>query len=63
MEPDNHLPYNEYYEYFGPDYTLHVEPCSMENLNVARDLERIRLMHDELYLSTYTFLALWFLLE
>lgn len=43
VEPDNNLPYNEYYEYFGPDYTLHVDPGSMENLNAPRDLERIRL--------------------
>lgn len=42
VEPENDLPYNEYYEYFGPDYTLHVEPCSMENLNAPKDLERIR---------------------
>ncbi|KAK4402443.1 Histone deacetylase 6 [Sesamum angolense] len=41
VEPDNRLPYNEYYEYFGPDYTLHVEPSHMENLNTERDLEKI----------------------
>ncbi|KAL3655404.1 Histone deacetylase 6 [Castilleja foliolosa] len=44
VEPDNKLPYNEYYEYFGPDYTLHVEPSIMENLNTDRDLEKIRNM-------------------
>ncbi|KAJ6795647.1 histone deacetylase 6-like [Iris pallida] len=42
VEPDNKLPYNEYYEYFGPDYTLHVEPLSMENKNSAKDLEKMR---------------------
>lgn len=42
VEPDNRLPYNEYYEYFGPDYTLHVEPCNMENLNTHKDMEKIR---------------------
>lgn len=42
MEPDNKLPYNEYYEYFGPDYTLHVAPGNMENLNAPRDMEKIR---------------------
>ncbi|KAL9663457.1 hypothetical protein QQ045_018843 [Rhodiola kirilowii] len=26
VEPDNKMPYNEYYEFFGPDYTLHFEP-------------------------------------
>ncbi|KAJ9140275.1 hypothetical protein P3X46_030942 [Hevea brasiliensis] len=42
VEPDNKLPYNEYYEYFGPDYTLHIEPPNMENLNAPKDMERIR---------------------
>ncbi|KAK4568747.1 hypothetical protein RGQ29_004235 [Quercus rubra] len=42
VEPDNKLPYNEYYEYFGPDYTLHVDPCNMENLNSPKDMEKIR---------------------
>ncbi|KAF6157467.1 hypothetical protein GIB67_004405 [Kingdonia uniflora] len=42
VEPDNNLPYNDYYEYFGPDYTLHVEPSNMENQNSPKDLERIR---------------------
>ncbi|XP_018837700.1 histone deacetylase 6-like [Juglans regia] len=44
VEPDNKLPYNEYYEYFGPDYTLHIEPCNMENLNTPKDMEKIRNM-------------------
>ncbi|EPS61162.1 hypothetical protein M569_13639, partial [Genlisea aurea] len=44
VEPENNLPYNEYYEYFGPDYTLHIEPKPMENLNTERDLEKIRNM-------------------
>ncbi|KAG6746060.1 hypothetical protein POTOM_050573 [Populus tomentosa] len=42
VEPDNKLPYNEYFEYFGPDYTLHVEPSNVENLNSPKDMERIR---------------------
>ncbi|KAK7301477.1 hypothetical protein RJT34_12342 [Clitoria ternatea] len=42
VEPNNKLPYNEYYEYFGPDYTLHVEPHIMDNLNTPSDLEKIR---------------------
>ncbi|CAI0450860.1 unnamed protein product [Linum tenue] len=44
VEPDNKLPYNEYYEYFGPDYTLHVEPTNIENLNSPKDMENIRNM-------------------
>lgn len=42
VEPDNKLPYNEYFEYFGPDYTLHVEPLNMENMNSPKDMEKIR---------------------
>ncbi|XP_020520768.1 histone deacetylase 6 isoform X2 [Amborella trichopoda] len=42
VEPDNSLPYNEYYEYFGPDYTLHIDPSNMENQNSPKDLEKIR---------------------
>ncbi|KAK1281075.1 Histone deacetylase 6 [Acorus gramineus] len=42
VEPDNRLPYNEYYEYFGPDYTLHIEPTKVENRNSPRNLERTR---------------------
>ncbi|KAG4932643.1 hypothetical protein JHK87_046645 [Glycine soja] len=42
VEPDNKLPYNEYYEYFGPDYTLYVDPSNMENLNTSKDLEKLR---------------------
>ncbi|KAL3628792.1 Histone deacetylase 6 [Castilleja foliolosa] len=42
VEPDNELPFNEYLEYFGPDYTLHVEPSKMANLNKTADLENMR---------------------
>ncbi|XP_074589132.1 histone deacetylase 6-like isoform X2 [Curcuma longa] len=42
VEPDNKLPYNEYYEYFGPDYNLHIQPRSMENKNSSKELENIR---------------------
>ncbi|KAG5046217.1 hypothetical protein JHK86_015623 [Glycine max] len=42
VEPSPKLPYNEYYEYFGPDYNLHIELSTMENLNTPRDLEKIR---------------------
>ena len=42
VEPDNKLPYNDYYEYFGPDYNLHIQPKSVENLNTTKDLENIK---------------------
>lgn len=42
VEPENKLPYNEYYEYFGPDYTLHIEPKKTVNKNSARYLEALK---------------------
>jgi hypothetical protein len=36
------MPQHEYYEYFGPDYTLHVAPSNMENKNSHQVLEEIR---------------------
>ncbi|KAL5994407.1 Homeobox protein HD-1 [Asimina triloba] len=42
VEVDDKMPKNDYYEYFGPDYTLHVAPSNMENKNSQRLLEDIR---------------------
>ncbi len=36
--PDE-LPYNEYYEYYGPEFRLHLSPSNMENLNSRKELE------------------------
>lgn len=36
------MPPNEYFEYFGPDYTLHVAPSNMENKNTRQQLDDIR---------------------
>ncbi|KAH1094671.1 hypothetical protein GYH30_040105 [Glycine max] len=36
------MPQHKYYEYFGPDYTLHVGPSNMENKNSRHLLEEIR---------------------
>jgi len=33
------IPYNDFYEYYGPDYTLHFVASNMENLNSTRYLE------------------------
>jgi histone deacetylase 1/2 len=35
------LPYNEYYEYYGPDFELDVRPSNMENSNSREYLEKI----------------------
>lgn len=42
MEVDDKMPQHEYYEYFGPDYTLHVAPSNMENKNSRQLLDDIR---------------------
>ncbi|KAL9275043.1 Histone deacetylase 19-like protein [Drosera capensis] len=44
IELDDKMPQHEYYEYFGPDYTLHVAPSNMENNNSKQLLEEIRNM-------------------
>jgi histone deacetylase 1/2 len=42
QELDDKMPVNEYYEYFGPDYTLHVATSNMENKNTRQQLADIR---------------------
>lgn len=42
VEIDDKMPQHEYYEYFGPDYTLHVAPSNMENKNSRLLLEDIK---------------------
>lgn len=37
------LPFNDYFEYFGPDYKLHLPVSNMENLNSAKYLEDTKL--------------------
>lgn len=44
------LPYNNYYEYYGPEFQLHIVPSNMENQNSPRYLEKQRNMLLE-YLS------------
>lgn len=42
VELDDSLPQNEYYEYFAPDYVLHLKPGSVENKNTREELDLIR---------------------
>lgn len=42
IEVDDKMPQHEYYEYFGPDYALHVAPSNMENKNSRHLLDNIR---------------------
>lgn len=37
------LPYNDYFEYYGPEYKLHLPVSNMENLNTPKYLEDIRM--------------------
>jgi len=37
------LPFNEYYEYYGPDYELDVRASNMENANSKEYLEKIKI--------------------
>jgi len=34
------LPYNDYYEYYGPDFMLHITPSNMENQNTPKYLDK-----------------------
>ncbi|PIO69446.1 histone deacetylase family protein [Teladorsagia circumcincta] len=36
----NELPYNDYFEYFGPDFKLHIEKSNMTNQNTRDYLEK-----------------------
>lgn len=39
-EIDDRIPYNEYIDYFGPDYRLHIQPSNMPNLNSKDYLDK-----------------------
>jgi len=41
-EVANELPYNDYFEYFGPDFKLHISPSNMTNQNTSEYLEKIK---------------------
>lgn len=36
------IPYNDFFQYYGPDYTLHLTPSEMPNKNNSDYLEDIR---------------------
>lgn len=42
QEIPNELPYNDYFEYFGPDFKLHISPSNMTNQNHPEYLHKIR---------------------
>ena len=42
QEIPNELPYNDYFEYFGPDFKLHIAPSNMANQNTGEYVDKIR---------------------
>merc|ERR1712087_532353 len=38
----NELPYNDYFEYFGPDFKLHIAPSNMSNQNTTEYMDKIK---------------------
>lgn len=45
IELDEEMPYNDYLEYYGPDFVLNVSNNNMDNLNTREYLERTRYIH------------------
>ena len=47
------IPYNDYFEYYSPDFQLHLQPSNMENLNTRDYLEqqKIKIMENLRYLQ------------
>lgn len=43
-QPDipNEIPFNDYYEYYAPDYNLHLTPEVTENLNTKETIDGVR---------------------
>uniref|UniRef100_A0A673B3U0 histone deacetylase n=1 Tax=Sphaeramia orbicularis TaxID=375764 RepID=A0A673B3U0_9TELE len=48
--PDE-LPYNDYFEYFGPDFKLHISPSNMTNQNTQEYMDKIKYVPPQLGLS------------
>jgi len=42
VEISNELPYNDYFEYYGPDFKLHISPSNMPNQNSPEYLDKIK---------------------
>lgn len=49
----NEIPYNDFYEYYAPDYKLHLTPAGMDNQNKPEQLESItqRILQNLKYLQ------------
>ncbi|CAF0705580.1 unnamed protein product [Brachionus calyciflorus] len=42
VEISNELPYNDYFEYYGPDFRLNITPSNMPNQNSVEYLDKIK---------------------
>lgn len=42
VEISNELPYNDYFEYYGPDFRLNISPSNMPNQNSPEYLDKIK---------------------
>jgi len=42
VDVSNELPYNDYFEYYGPDFKLHISPSNMPNQNSIEYLDKIK---------------------
>ena len=42
VDISNELPYNDYFEYYGPDFKLHISPSDMPNQNSPEYLDKIK---------------------
>ena len=42
LSPSPELPYNDYFEYFGPDFKLHISPSNMTNQNTQEYMDKIK---------------------
>lgn len=40
---DNSIPYNDFFQYYAPDYNLHLTPSSMDNENSQKSLEMMQM--------------------
>ena len=41
-EISNEIPFNDYYEYYAPDFELHLTPEPRDNMNTQQSLEQVR---------------------
>ena len=45
----NELPYNDYFEYYGPDFKLHISPSNMANQNTPVNGRFVRYYYGLIY--------------